>query len=80
MDFPPYYLEDLEDIELSQSGITDLDGVQYCIHTFTMDLSDNTIRDITLLWDLPLLEELNLSYTEIEDIDVLSNLRNLRII
>ena len=28
---PAYYLEDIEDLELSQSGIDDLDGIQYCV-------------------------------------------------
>jgi len=76
--FPPHYLEDQEEFELSQSGINDLDGVQYCIHATTMDLSDNAISDISLLWGLKLLENLNLSDNRIEDIDSLANLRNLK--
>jgi hypothetical protein len=76
--FPPHYLEDMEEFELSQSGINDLDGVQYCIHATIMDLSDNTISDISQLWDLKLLEELNLSDNKIEDIGMLANLRNLK--
>jgi hypothetical protein len=76
--FPPHYLEDMEEIELSGSGINDLEGVNYCIHTTTMDLSGNSISDLTPLWDCTLLEELNLSDNRIEDIDMLANLRNLR--
>lgn len=76
--FPPHYLEDLEEFELSQSGIIDLDGVQYCIHATILDLSDNTISDISLLWDLKRLEELNLADNKIGDIDTLANLRNLK--
>jgi hypothetical protein len=78
VEFPPHYLEDLEEFELSQSNINDLDGVQYCIHATTMDLSGNLISDISLLWGLTLLQELNLSDNKIEDIDTLANLRNLK--
>jgi Leucine-rich repeat (LRR) protein len=76
--FPTYYLEDLDEFELSQSGINDLDGIQYCKHAVVMDLSDNAINDISLLWDLSSIEELNLSDNRIEDIDALANLRNLK--
>jgi Leucine-rich repeat (LRR) protein len=78
VNFPPYYLEDTEEFELSQSDINDLDGVQYCIHATILDLSDNTISDISLLWDLGRLEELNLADNKISDIDTLANLRNLK--
>lgn len=80
VDFPVYYLEDIEEFELSQSQINDLEGVQYCKHAIMIDLSGNLIADITCLWGLALLEELNLSDNKIEDIDTLSNLKNLRII
>ena len=76
--FPPHYLEDLDEFELAQSDIDDLDGVQYCIHAVAMDLSGNTIHDISQLWGLTQLEELNISDNRIEDIDALANLRNLR--
>ncbi|MBN2275100.1 MAG: leucine-rich repeat domain-containing protein [Bacteroidales bacterium] len=77
-EFPPYYLEDIEEIELAQSGIDDLDGVQYCIHAISIDLSDNSIDDISWLWGLKQLKDINLSDNSITDIDTLSNLKNLR--
>jgi hypothetical protein len=80
VEFPPYYLEDIEELELSQSDISDLDGVQYCIHVAVMDLSGNSISDISLLWGLTALKELNLADNQLEEIDTLSNLRNLRIL
>jgi len=49
IEYPSYYLEDWEEIELSASDIYDLDGIQFCIHTKNFDLSDNYIRDLTLL-------------------------------
>ncbi|HEX2394569.1 MAG TPA: leucine-rich repeat domain-containing protein [Bacteroidales bacterium] len=76
--FPPYYLENLDEFELSQSGIRDLDGIQYCVHAVVMDLSENLISDISLLWDLTQLEELNLSGNFVEEIDPIVNLRNLK--
>jgi hypothetical protein len=74
----PHYLEDLEEIELALSDISDLEGVQYCIHTTSLDLSGNAIHDISLLWGLTQLEELNLADNRLADIDSLSNLRNLK--
>lgn len=77
-EFPSYYLEDIEEFELSSSDIDDLDGVEFCVHALSMDLSDNMVSDLTPLFGLSLLEELNLSDNRIEDIDVLSNLVNLK--
>ncbi|MBN2480163.1 MAG: leucine-rich repeat domain-containing protein [Bacteroidales bacterium] len=77
-DFPVYYLEDIEEFELAQSGIDDLSGIQYCIHARTMDLSGNAISDISYIWELSMLEDLNLSDNRLEMIDGLSNLQNLR--
>jgi hypothetical protein len=80
IEFPSYYLEDQEEFELSGSEISDLDGVQYCIHATVLDLSANSITDISPLWGLSLLEELNLADNRLEDIDTLSHLSNLRVI
>jgi hypothetical protein len=78
IEFPPHYLEDFEEFELAQSGIDDLDGVQYCIHALSLDLSGNSIEDLSWLWGLKQLQEINLSDNKITDIDTLSNLKNLR--
>jgi Leucine-rich repeat (LRR) protein len=80
IEFPFYYLEDLEEFELSGSEINDLDGVQYCIHATVLDLSGNFISDISLLWGLGQLQEINLSDNRLEDIDTLSHLSNLRVV
>lgn len=77
-DFPTYYLEDMDEIELSESEIDDLDGVEYCIHTLVLDLSFNQITDISLLENLGKLKELNLSGNQIGYIDALSNLQQLQ--
>jgi len=76
--FPTYYLEDLDEIELSESEIDDLDGVEYCIHTLSMDLSFNLIYDLSPLACLASLQELNLSNNQIEYIDDISNLQQLK--
>jgi hypothetical protein len=77
-EYPSYYLEDTDEIELSGSDIIDLDGAQFCIHAVTMDLSDNRITDLEPLFELFMLEELNLSDNHIGIIDGLSNLTNLK--
>lgn len=77
-EFPSYYLEDMDEVELSDSEIDDLDGVEYCIHTLMLDLSFNGITDISLLENLVRLQELNLSNNQISYIDGLSNLQQLQ--
>jgi Leucine-rich repeat (LRR) protein len=76
--FPNYYLEDIDEFELSDSGINDLDGIQYCIHAVTIDLSDNRITDLRPMENLELVETLNLSENLISDIDSLEYLTSLR--
>jgi len=76
--FPTYYLEDMDEIELSESEIDDLDGVEYCIHTISLDLSFNRIYDLSPLASLGSLQELNLSNNQIEYIDDISNLQQLK--
>ena len=77
-EFPTYYIKDTDEIELSDSEIDDLDGVEYCIHTLILDLSFNRITDISLLENLERLEELNLSNNQIGYIDALSNMHHLQ--
>ena len=77
-EFPTYYLEDMDEIELSESEINDLDGVEYCIHTMILDLSFNQITDISPLENLEMLQELNLSNNQISYIDALTNLQQLQ--
>ncbi|NQU51713.1 MAG: leucine-rich repeat domain-containing protein [Bacteroidetes bacterium] len=78
MEFPSYYLEDLDELELSGSGISDLEGAEFCKHVVNLDLSDNSISDLSPLFGLSLLEDLNLSDNQIEDIDILNNLTQLK--
>ena len=78
IEFPSYYLEDIDEFELSSSNINDLDGVQFCIHAKTMDLSNNRIVDLSPLNGLVGLEELNLADNLIGDIDTLGYLTNLK--
>jgi Leucine-rich repeat (LRR) protein len=78
IEFPWYYLEDIEKFELSSSEIDDLDGVQFCIHAKSIDLSDNLIFDLNLLIGLNQLKKLNLSDNQIGYIDSLALLINLK--
>jgi Leucine-rich repeat (LRR) protein len=78
VELPSYYLEDIDEIELSFSDIIDLDGIQYCIHARTVDLSDNRIIDLSPLIGLKQIEELNLSDNRIVIIDDLNRLSHLK--
>lgn len=78
IEYPSFYLEDIEEFELSACDIDDLDGVQFCINARNIDLSDNRITDLTPLTGLSNLEELNLSGNQIGYIDVLCTLGKLK--
>jgi Leucine-rich repeat (LRR) protein len=78
IEYPSFYLEDIEEIELSSSDIDDLDGVQFCLNAKTIDVSDNRISDLTPLFGLTNLQELNLCDNQIGYIDGISNLLNLK--
>jgi len=77
-EFPSYYLENIDEFELSSSDINDLEGVQFCRHAKSIDLSDNRIADLSPLSTLVNLEELNLSDNEISFIDDLAYLSGLK--
>jgi Leucine-rich repeat (LRR) protein len=77
-EIPFYYFDDVDEIELSESSIDSLEGIEMCKHAVVVDLSGNQIFDLGELWSLSLIEELNLSENRIELIDTLSNLSNLR--
>jgi Leucine-rich repeat (LRR) protein len=78
MEFPWIYLGNIEDFELSSYGINDLEGIQFCTHAKTMDLSNNMISDLLPIVVLRELEELNLSDNEVGFIDDIGNLKMLR--
>lgn len=79
-EFPSYYLEDFDDMEFADCAIEHLDGIEFCRHAITFDLSRNHITDISLLWELTNLQELYLSNNHIGYIDALSNLLSLRMV
>lgn len=76
--FPVYYLEEMDELELSECEIDDLDGLEYCIHTAILDLSFNRIYDLTPFSTLNYLQELNLSNNQIGYIDALAFLQQLK--
>jgi Leucine-rich repeat (LRR) protein len=78
IEYPSFYLEDIEEFELSSSDIDDLDGVQFCINARIIDVSDNRITDLAPLTGLSNLAELNLSDNQIGYIDALCTLCNLK--
>jgi Leucine-rich repeat (LRR) protein len=78
IEFPSCYLENMDEIEMAEAQIDNLEGIEYCIHTETMDLSRNRITDLSPLWGLTALKDLNLADNRICDIDALSSLEHLR--
>lgn len=78
IEYPSFYLGDIEEFELSGCDIDDLDGVQFCINARNIDLSDNRITDLAPLAGLTNLEELNLSGNQIGYLDALCTLGKLK--
>ena len=79
-EIPSWYFEDWDEIELAESEISDLEGIEYCINAVAIDLSGNSITDISPIFGLTSIEELNLSDNKIGYIDALSNLLKLKTI
>jgi internalin A len=79
-DIHDYQLEDLEMLDASGRGITDLDGIQYCTELVELDLRDNVIIDLGPLSNLTTLTTLDLSGNQILDLTPLLMLKNLIIL
>ncbi len=77
-----YHQIDLEntegDLELSGYGISDLSGLEYCIHIIQLDLSNNLIGDIHALSSLFFLESIDLSGNRITHLNDLTEMQYLR--
>ncbi len=78
IELPSCWFENRNEIEMAESQINDLDGIEYCIHTETLDLSGNRISDLSPLWGLTSLKDLNLADNRIYDIGALGSLTRLR--
>lgn len=76
--YPLYYLEEMEDFEMSSYGINNLDGIQLCVHARTIDLSNNKISDLSPIIELEDIEVLDLSDNELGFIDEISTLIRLK--
>jgi hypothetical protein len=80
VNFPVWYLQDYEEMNLAEYGIDSLEGVEYCKYVLSLDLTGNEISDLTNLWNLKQVEELYLGRNQIGYIDALYNLKKLRIL
>lgn len=78
--FPVHQLEDIEEIEMAEYEIESLEGIEYCRYVRILDLSYNTISDISNLEHCIYIEELYLQDNDIYDIDYLSYLPDLRVV
>lgn len=78
IDFPVHLLEDMEEIEMAEYEIEELDGIEFCTYVLFLDLSFNSLTDISMLSYCSHLEELYLGSNQIHYIDVLQNLTELR--
>ncbi len=72
------FLKTLKEIDLSDTGITALEGIQYATNLNSLNLSKNEISDASLLSELNELRNLELSENKIDDITFLSKLKNIK--
>jgi hypothetical protein len=79
VEFPVHLLEDLEVIEMAGYEIENLDGIECCAYVRILDLSDNTLTDISALGTLARIEEVYLQNNHIEYIEALVDLPLLRV-
>ncbi len=77
VELPFYYLEDIDVLDLAGAEIDDLDGIRYCKHLVTVELSGNRITDISELASLTMLQEVYLAGNRIGYIDALQFLPDL---
>jgi Leucine-rich repeat (LRR) protein len=69
-----------EELVLCDYGISDLNGLQYCINVTSLNLSKNNISSIYEIKYLSEFKELFISNNRVPDIDYLKNLSSLEII
>ncbi|MEG1310934.1 MAG: hypothetical protein RR942_16285 [Romboutsia sp.] len=72
------YLSTLVELDLSETGIDDLTGIEYATNLININLNKNDIVDANVLGQLTKLNNLDLSENRIEDISFLSNLKKLK--
>ncbi len=70
-------LEDIAILRVTDKGISNLEGLQYCVNLEVLDLSINQIADIGPLAGLTQLTELTMTNNQISDLSSLSELANL---
>lgn len=70
-------IRNIKELDLRNSNISNITGIEGFINLQNIDVSKNSIKDLSPLKDLNYLKKLDLSSNEIEDISVLSNFKNL---
>ncbi len=68
----------LESLKASDSGIWELEGIQYLAGLKKLELSENKIKDISAISELKNLESLNLQNNMIGDISPLESLKKIK--
>ncbi|WP_270647563.1 leucine-rich repeat domain-containing protein [Paeniclostridium hominis] len=70
-------LESLKRLNVHESNISNLDGLQYCINLISLHLDGEKISDISPISNLTNLVTLYLNRNKISDISPIANLKNL---
>lgn len=71
------YLKTLKEVDLSQCGLKDLEGIHYAKNLISLNLSKNCLTNVDKLKKLKKLKNLELCENRIEDISFLKELKSL---
>ena len=72
-----YRMSQVKEINLEDSKVKNLEGLQYCVNLEYLFLENNEIEDISPISNLTKLKTLNLNNNNIKDISFIKNLTNL---
>lgn len=72
------FLSTIEELNLSERGLTDLKGIQFASNLSSLNLNKNNIVNANHLKNLHKLTILEISHNKIEDISFITNLKKLK--
>lgn len=70
----------LQTLVLPNSGLTNVDGLQFFTNIHTIDLSNNALEEMPDLTDLVQLKDINISYNKLTSFDVIAQLKSVEVL
>ena len=70
----------LEEIKVSNTGITDISAISFLPNVKAMIIPNNPVTDISSISTMEKLEELNIENTSVDDLEAIGQLENLKLL